>query len=52
MFDSSLQTIANLADIIGAGTIVTGLIFGVFQIREYKKRRLNAVAADLMRTLL
>ena len=50
MFDSSLQTIANLAEIIGAGTIVTGLIFGVFQIREYKKRRLNAVAADLMRT--
>ena len=50
MFGDSLQTIANLAEIIGAGTIVTALVFGSFQIREYRKRRENAVVGEIMRT--
>jgi hypothetical protein len=48
----SLETIANVAQIIGAGTIITAVIFGSFQIREYRKRRENMVAAELMRSFL
>jgi hypothetical protein len=48
----SLETIANVAQIIGAGTIITAVIFGSFQIREYRKRRQNMVAAELMRSFL
>jgi len=48
----SLETIANVSQIIGAGTIITAVIFGSFQIREYRKRRENMVAAELMRSFL
>ena len=48
----SLETIANVAQILGAGTIITAVIFGSFQIREYRKRRENMVAAELMRSFL
>ena len=48
--DIQLQTLASLAQIIGAGTIITAVIFGSFQIREYRKRRENIVAAELMRS--
>ena len=34
MGDLSLSTMANIAEIIGAGSIITGLIFGWFQIRH------------------
>ncbi len=50
MFDISLQTFANLAEIVGAGTIITAVIFGSFQIREYRKRRENMVATEMMRS--
>ena len=45
-----LDQVANIAEIIGAGTIITALIFGSFQIREYRKSRENIVAVELMRT--
>jgi hypothetical protein len=47
-----LDQIANIAEIFAASTIVVGLIFGWFQFREYKKRRENAVAVELMRSFL
>lgn len=50
MFDSPLQTVASLAQIIGAGTIVTAVIFGSYQIKEYRKRRENMVAMEMMRS--
>ena len=43
----SLTQLANFAEIIGAGTIVTGLIFGWFQIREHRKQQRNTVASNL-----
>jgi len=46
----SLETIANIAQILGAGSIVTAVIFGSFQIREYRKRREVIVTAELMRS--
>jgi hypothetical protein len=50
MSDNLLQTFASLAQIIGAGTIITAVIFGSYQIREYRKRRENMVAMEMMRS--
>ncbi len=50
MFEVNLQTMAALAELIGAGSIVTALIFGSFQLRECRKRRQDAVAARLMQS--
>lgn len=46
----TLSTLANLADIIGAGSIITGLVFGWFQIRQFREQQRNAVAINLMQT--
>lgn len=47
MGDLSLGTLANLAEIIGAGSILTGLVFGLFQIRQYRAQQRDAVAINL-----
>ena len=46
----SLETWANLADIIGAGSIVTGLVVGLIQIRHLRRQQLDAVAINLAQT--
>jgi len=35
----SLSTLANLTEIIGAGSILTGLLLGLFQIRQYRAQQ-------------
>jgi hypothetical protein len=50
MSDISLATFANVAEIIGAGSIITGLIFGWFQIRHFRAQQRDAVAINLMQT--
>ncbi|MEM7543037.1 MAG: hypothetical protein AAF384_15840 [Pseudomonadota bacterium] len=50
MADLSLGTLANLAEIIGAGSIVTGLVFGWFQIRYFKVQQRDVVAINLAQT--
>ena len=50
MDDVSLSTLANLAEIVGAGSIVTGLIFGWFQIRYFKTQQRDAIAINLAQT--
>ncbi len=50
MFEFDLQTIAAAAELVGAGSIVTALIFGSFQLRECRKRRQDAVAVRLMQS--
>lgn len=50
MTDFSLSTAANIADIIGAGTIVTGLIFGTIQLRHHRIQQRDAIAQSLMQT--
>ena len=50
MSDLSLSTVANLAEIIGAGSIITGLIFGWFQVRNFRLQQRNAVAINLAQT--
>ncbi len=50
MSDFSLTTLANIADIIGAGSIVTGLIVGWIQIRHLRRQQRDAVAINLAQT--
>ena len=50
MNDASLSTIANIAEIIGAVSIISGLIFGWFQIRYFRAQQRDTVAINLMRT--
>ncbi len=50
MADIPLSTWANIAEIIGAGSIVSGLIFGWFQLRHFRVQQRNAVAINLAQT--
>ena len=50
MDSTSLQTIANLAEIIGASSIVTGLVFGYVQLRHYRIQQRDTVAQSLTQT--
>ena len=46
----SLSTWASIAEIIGAGSIVTGLIVGLVQIRHLRRQQRDAVAINLAQT--
>ena len=46
----TLGNIANIAEIIGASTIVTGLVFGWIQLRHYRIQQRDAIAQSLMQT--
>lgn len=46
----TLDLLANLAEIIGASTIVTGLVFGLVQLRHYRIEQRNSIAQSLMQT--
>lgn len=50
MPDATLQTLANFAEIIGASSIVTGLIFGFVQLRHYRTEQRNSIAQSLAQT--
>lgn len=50
MSGMSLEQIASLAEIIGAFTIVSGLLFGWFQIRVYRTQQRDRIATNLMQT--
>jgi hypothetical protein len=50
MTELPLSTIANIAEIIGATTILTGLIFGWIQLRQYRVQQRDAVASSLTQT--
>lgn len=50
MNELTLATVANLAEIIGAGSIVTGLIVGGFQVRYFRTQQRDTVAINLMQT--
>jgi hypothetical protein len=47
---ADLATLANIAEILGALTIVGGVIFAVVQIREFRAQRREAVAVQLLRS--
>ena len=50
MDELSLSTLANVAEIIGAGSIITGLTFGWFQLRHFRAQQRDAIAINLMQT--
>lgn len=50
MSEWSLDTVAAIAEVIGGLTIVTGLVFGVVQIRAHRVQQRNAVATSLAKT--
>ena len=47
---ADLATLANIAEILGALTIVGGVVFAVVQIREFRVQRREAVAVELIRS--
>ena len=47
-----LHELADLAQAVGAATVVGGTIFALIQFFEYKKQREEAVAAEVMRTFI
>jgi len=46
----SLEQLGAIAEIIGACTILTGLIFGAYQIRAHRIDQRNAIASELTST--
>jgi len=44
-----LDTLANLADIVGAFLVIIGVIFGVIQIRYYRAERHENATMEIMR---
>jgi hypothetical protein len=45
-----LQTLANLAQIIGAAAVVAAIVFGIAQIRQFRLQRQAEAAAELVRS--
>lgn len=46
----TLAELANIAEIVGALTIISGVIFGLYQVSEYRKQRREQIASELMKT--
>ncbi|OAB61862.1 hypothetical protein AY599_23685 [Leptolyngbya valderiana BDU 20041] len=45
----TLDTLANVADIVGAFLVIVGVIFGVIQIRYYRAERHENATMEIMR---
>lgn len=50
MTPDSISYFADIAQIVGEVTVVFAILFGLFEISEYRKQRRDAVAAELMHT--
>lgn len=46
-----LQTLANLAQVLGAVAVFAAIVFGVAQIRQFQQQRRDALAVELMRSI-
>jgi len=47
---ADLTTVANIAEILGAASIVGGVVFGIVQIREFRAQRREVVTVELLRS--
>ena len=47
---TDLETLANLAEVLGAITIIGGLLFAVVQIRQYRRQLRETATLELMST--
>ena len=52
MSDISLSMLANIAEVIGAFTVVTGVAFGAYQVRLHRIQQHNNIASELTQTFL
>ena len=50
MSEIPLSTWAAIAEIIGAGSIVTGLVVGLFQVRQFRIQQRDTAAINLAQT--
>src|SRR5688500_19669622 len=46
-----LDTLANLAQVLGAIAVVAAIAFGLAQIRQFQQQRRDALAVELMRSI-
>ena len=46
----TLESVAAVAEIIGVATIVSGLVFGIFQLRAHRIQQRNTVASNIAKT--
>jgi hypothetical protein len=46
-----LDTLANLAQVLGAIAVLTAIVFGLAQIRQFRQQRRDALAVELMRSI-
>lgn len=49
---STLVLLATLAEILGGLAVIGGVVFGVVQIRQYRRQRVDSAAIELMRSML
>lgn len=45
----TLQTLANIAEIVGALLVITGVFFGLMEVRHYRQQRQEAASMEIMR---
>jgi len=45
----NLQTLANIAEIFGAVMVITGVFFGLMEVRHYRQQRQESAAMEIMR---
>lgn len=45
----NLQTLANIAEIFGAILVITGVFFGLLEVRHYRQQRQEAASMEIMR---
>lgn len=46
-----LETLANVAQVLGAIAVLAAIAFGVAQIRQFRQQRQDALAVELMRSI-
>ena len=44
----TLQTLANIAEIFGALLVISGVVFGLIEIRHYRQQRQEAASMEIM----
>ena len=45
----NLSTLANIAEIFGALLVITGLFFGLMEVRHYRQQRQETASMEIMR---
>jgi len=46
-----LETLANVAQVLGALAVIAAIVFGIAQIRQFRQQRRDALAVELMRSI-